>query len=198
MKNPAVDAYIARSADFARPILTRIRSLMHKACPKVEETIKWGVPHFECQGVIGGMAAFKQHAAFGFWKQRLMKDPAGFFSKGESGMGGRKVRSLADLPSDAMLVRYIKEAVALNANGVKTARPIKKKPPLKVPPYLAAELKKNAKARATFEAFAPSHQREYVEWLVEARQEETRARRLASTIEWLAEGKQRNWKYQNC
>ncbi len=195
MKNPAVDAYIARSADFARPILTRIRSLMHKACPKVEETIKWGVPHFECQGVIGGMAAFKQHAAFGFWKQRLMKDPAGFFSKGESGMGGRKVRSLADLPSDAMLVRYIKEAVALNANGVKTARPIKKKPPLKVPPYLAAELKKNAKARATFEAFAPSHQREYVEWLVEARQEETRARRLASTIEWLAEGKQRKWKY---
>lgn len=198
MKNPAVDAYIARSADFARPILTRIRSLMHKACPKVEETIKWGVPHFEYQGVIGGMAAFKQHAAFGFWKQRLMKDPAGFFSKGESGMGGRKVRSLADLPSDAMLVRYIKEAVALNANGVKTARPIKKKPPLKVPPYLAAALKKNAKARATFEAFAPSHQREYVEWLVEAKQEETRARRLASTIEWLAEGKQRNWKYQNC
>ena len=198
MKNPAVDAYIAKSADFARPILKRLRVLMHKACPKVEETIKWGVPHFEYQGVIAGMAAFKQHAAFGFWKRRLIKDPAGFFSKGESGMGGRKIRSMDELPSDTVLLGYIREAVALNEQGVRVPRSTRKKPPVKAPPYLAAALRKNAKARKTFESFSPSQQREYVEWLTDAKQEATRERRLATAIEWMAEGKTQNWKYQNC
>lgn len=198
MKNPAVDAYIAKSADFARPILKRLRALMHKACPKVEETIKWGVPHFEYQGVIAGMAAFKQHAAFGFWKRRLIKDPAGFFSKGESGMGGRKIRSMDELPSDTVLLGYIREAVALNEQGVRVPRSTRKKPPVKAPPYLAAALRKNAKARKTFESFSPSQQREYVEWLTDAKQEATRERRLATAIEWMAEGKTQNWKYQNC
>ncbi len=198
MKNPAVDAYIAKSADFARPILKRLRALMHKACPKVEETIKWGVPHFEYQGVIAGMAAFKQHAAFGFWKRRLIKDPAGFFSKGESGMGGRKIRSMDELPSDTVLLGYIREAVALNEQGVRVPRSTRKKPPVKAPPYLAAALRKNAKARKTFESFSPSQQREYVEWLTDAKKEATRERRLATAIEWMAEGKTQNWKYQNC
>jgi uncharacterized protein YdeI (YjbR/CyaY-like superfamily) len=198
MKNPAVDAYIAKSADFARPILKRLRGLMHRACPKVEETIKWGVPHFEYQGVIAGMAAFKQHAAFGFWKRRLMQDPAGFFSKGESGMGGRKIRSVDELPSDTVLLGYIREAVALNEQGARVPRSTRKKPPVKAPPYLAAALKKNAKARKTFENFSPSQQREYVEWLTDAKQEATRERRLATALEWMAEGKTRNWKYQNC
>jgi uncharacterized protein YdeI (YjbR/CyaY-like superfamily) len=198
MKNSAVDAYIAKSADFARPILKRLRALMHKACPKVEETIKWGVPHFEYQGVIAGMAAFKQHAAFGFWKRRLMKDPAGFFSKGESGMGGRKIRSINELPSDAVLLGYIREAVALNEQGAKVPRSTRSKPPVKTPPYLAAALKKNARARKAFENFSPSQQREYVEWLTDAKQEATRERRLATAIEWMAEGKTQNWKYQNC
>jgi uncharacterized protein YdeI (YjbR/CyaY-like superfamily) len=198
MKNPAVDAYIAKSADFARPILKRLRALMHKACPTVEETMKWGVPHFEYKGVIAGMAAFKQHAAFGFWKRRLMKDPAGFFSQGESGMGGRKIRSLDELPSDTVLLGYIREAVALNEQGVRVPRSTRKKPPVKAPPYLAAALKKNAKARKSFENFSPSQQREYVEWLTDAKQEATRERRLATAIDWMAQGKTRNWKYQNC
>jgi hypothetical protein len=198
MKNPAVDAYIAKSADFARPILKRLRALMHKACPKVDETLKWGVPHFEYQGVIAGMAAFKQHAAFGFWKRRLMKDPAGFFSKGESGMGGRKIRSMDELPSDTALLGYIREAVALNEQGVKVPRPTRKKPPPRTPPYLAAALKKNARARKTYENFSPSQKRDYVVWLTDAKQEATRERRLATAIEWMAEGKSRNWKYQNC
>ena len=198
MKNPAVDTYITNSAEFARPILKRLRALMHEACPTIEETIKWGVPHFEYNGVGAGMAAFKQHAAFGFWKQRLIKDATGFFSKGESGMGGRKIRSVAELPSDAELLRYIREAVALNEQGVKVKRVAKKKPPVKAPPYLLAALKKNAKARAAFEGFSPSQQREYVEWLTEAKQEATRDRRLATAIAWMAEGKTRNWKYQNC
>jgi hypothetical protein len=198
MKNPAVDVYIAKSADFARPILMRLRALMHKACPTVEETIKWGVPHFEYKGVIAGMAAFKQHAAFGFWKRRLMKDPAGFFSKGESGMGGRKIRSLDELPSDTVLLGYIREAVALNEQGAKVPRSTRKRPPVRVPAYLAAALKRNAKARRTFGNFSASQRREYVEWLTDAKQEATRERRLASAIEWMAEGKARNWKYQNC
>jgi hypothetical protein len=198
MKNPAVDIYIAKSADFARPILMRLRALMHKACPTVEETIKWGMPHFEYKGVIAGMAAFKQHAAFGFWKRRLMKDPAGFFSKGESGMGGRKIRSLDELPSDTVLLGYIREAVALNEQGAKVPRSTRKRPPVRVPAYLAAALKRNAKARRTFGNFSASQRREYVEWLTDAKQEATRERRLASAIEWMAEGKARNWKYQNC
>ena len=198
MKNPAVDAYIAKAAPFARPILSRIRKAMHKGCPQVEETIKWGVPHFEYKGVLAGMAAFKQHAAFGFWKRRLMSDPTGFFARGESGMGGRKIRSVAELPADAVLVRLVREAVALNEKGVKPPRVARKKPPVRVPPYLAAALKKNARARATFDSFPPSARRDYVEWLTGAKQAATRERRLATTMEWLADGKRFNWKYENC
>ncbi|MGE0031596.1 MAG: YdeI family protein [Steroidobacteraceae bacterium] len=199
MKNPAVDAYIAKSAEFARPILARLRALMHKTCPQIEETIKWGVPHFEYKGVVANMAAFKQHACFGFWKQRLMDDPAGFFpAADDSSMGGRKIHAMSDLPADAVLVRYIKAAVALNEQGVKVPRPKAKKAPVKPPADLQAALKKNAKARATYEALTPSKQREYVEWLTEARREATRLTRLATAIEWLAAGKSRYWKYQDC
>lgn len=200
MKNPAVDAYIAKSAEFARPILARLRALMHKACPQIEETIKWGVPHFEYKGVVANMAAFKQHASFGFWKRRLMDDPAGFFpAADDSSMGGRKIRAMSDLPADAVLIRYIKAAVALNEQGVKVPKPAAaKKAPVKPPADLLAALKKNAKARATFDALTPSKQREYVEWLTEAKRQATRATRLATTIEWLAAGKSRYWKYQGC
>jgi uncharacterized protein YdeI (YjbR/CyaY-like superfamily) len=200
MKNPAVDAYIAKSADFARPILKRVRAAMHKACPQIEETIKWGVPHFEHLGVVASMAAFKQHASFGFWKQKLMDDPAGLFpAAGESSMGGRKFRSADELPPDAVLLRYIRAAVALNEAGVKVPKAAKpKKPPPRLPADLAAALKKNPKARAIYDAFPPSHKREYVEWITEAKQEATRQRRLATAIEWMAQGKSRNWKYENC
>jgi uncharacterized protein YdeI (YjbR/CyaY-like superfamily) len=204
MKNPAVDAYIAKSADFARPILRHLRGLMHKADPKVAETIKWGVPHFEHDGIVAGMAAFKAHVAFGFWGEKLIRERLGadadrMFPKGaERGMGGRKLRSLGELPPDGLIVRAAKVAVALNAAGERPARVRRKKPPPKAPPYLAAALKKNAKARATWARLTPGQQRDYVEWLVEAKQAATRERRLAQALTWLAEGKQRYWKYQNC
>ena len=199
MKNPAVDAYIAKSAEFVRPILVRLRALMHKICPQIEETIKWGVPHFEYKGVVANMAAFKQHASFGFWKQKLMDDPAGFFpAADDSSMGGRKIRAMSDLPADAVLIRYIKAAIALNEQGVKLPPVRKTKAPVKSPAELLAALRKSPKARATYEAFPPSKQREYVEWLTGAKQEATRLRRLATAIEWMAEGKSRHWKYQNC
>ena len=204
MKNPAVDAYIAKAAPFARPILTRVRTLMHNACPEIAETIKWGVPHFEYEGIVGNMAAFKQHAAFGFWSQKLLKAELGkdaekmFPLPEDSSMGGRKLRSLDDMPSDALILKTIKAAVALNISGVRPSREQKRKPPPKAPPYLVAALAKNAKARATYERFTPAQRREYVDWLRDAKQDATRERRLATTVAWLAEGKQRNWKYQAC
>jgi uncharacterized protein YdeI (YjbR/CyaY-like superfamily) len=200
MKNasPEVDAYIARSAPFARPILKKVRALFHKACPQIVETMKWGFPHFEYKGIVGSMAAFKQHATFGFWKGKLLTDPHKLFRGMKShSMSLRKITDARHLPADRILLEHIREAVALNETGVK-APPRKKpvrKPPLVVPDDLMRALKSNKKARAAFEGFPPSHQREYVEWISEAKQAETRARRLATTLEWLTEGKPRNWKY---
>ena len=204
MKNPAVDAYIAKSAEFAQPILRHVRKLMHKGCPRIEETIKWGVPAFEREGIVAMMAAFKRHVAFGFWSEKLIRAKLGreaervFPKDAKLGMGGRRYLSRAELPPDAAILRAVKAAVALNESGERPVRVRKRKPPPKAPPYLAAALKKNAKARATWPRLTPGQQREYVEWLVEARREETRARRLAEAIALLAAGKTRYWKYQDC
>ena len=204
MKNPAVDAYIAKSADFAKPILRHVRALIHKGCPRIEETIKWGVPTFEREGIVAMMAAFKRHVAFGFWSEKLIREKLGqdavrLFPKGAAlGMGGRRYLARAELPPDAAILRAVEVAVALNESGERPVRVRKKKPPPKSPPYLAAALKKNANARATFAQLTPGQQREYVEWLVEAKQAATRERRLAQAIEWLAAGKRRYWKYQDC
>jgi uncharacterized protein YdeI (YjbR/CyaY-like superfamily) len=198
-KSPAVDAYIAKSAEFAHPILRRVRAAVHKACPQIEETIKWGVPFFEYKGVVANMAAFKRHASFGFWKQRLMDDPAGLFpARGDSSMGGKKFRSAAELPSDAVLIRYVRAAMALNDRGAKVPRPARKKrPPPKPPADLVAAFSKNRKAKEAFDSLSPSHRREYVEWITEAKRDETRRSRLERAIQWMAQGKPRNWKYQN-
>ena len=198
--NPAFDEYIAKSAEFARPILTKLRKLFHQACPEVEETMKWSFPHFEYEGMLGSMAAFKQHINWGFWKAKLMKDPHGLLTvMDKHSMGYGNVTDISQLPPDKVILEYIREAVALNEQGIRAPAPQKKtKPELKVPDYFMAALKKNKKALATFEAFSPSHKRDYVEWIVEAKQEETRAKRLAQAIEWMAEGKSRHWKYANC
>lgn len=199
-RDPRVDAYIAKSAEFARPILERLRETVHQACPQAEEAIKWGMPSFVyAGGILCGMAAFKRHASFGFWNHaRVMGEEVERDGMGSYG----KMARLSDLPPKRQLLADIKKAMRLNEQGAKAPGPRKTtapKPPPKTPPDLAAALalKKNAKARAAFEAFAPSHKREYIEWLTEAKREETRAKRLAQALEWLAEGKQRHWKYQN-
>ena len=199
--DPRVDAYIARAQPFARPILERVRAAFHRGCPDIVETIKWGVPSFEKHGMVGGMAAFKAHATFGFWRGAELADPAGILrGKGRASFMDERLTDLAQVPPVAVLAKYVAAAAALNAAG--TPRPKAKrgkaKPAPKTPPDLAAALKKHAKARATFEAFPPSHKREYVEWITEAKQPETRARRLATTLEWLGQGKSRNWKYESC
>jgi hypothetical protein len=183
-----IDEYINSAAPFAQPILKHIRGLVHKACPEVTENVKWRFPVFEYKGILCNMAAFKQYCSFGFWKGALMKEGASF----------DKITSLKDLPADKKLIGYIKEAVRLNEENIKLpAKPksaIKKELP--VPAVLAAALKKNKKAAATFDNFSPSHRKEYIEWINEAKTEETRDRRVATTIEWLTEGKGRHWKYQ--
>ncbi len=196
-KDPRVDAYVAKAEPFARPILEHLRAVVHAAVPDVEETIKWGFPHFQHRGMLCSMAAFKAHCAFGFWKAKLLLgDDA---SVGAMGQFGR-IGAVKDLPPRAALVKLVRKAAALNDEGVKVERAPRRgqRPEAKTPPDLVAALARNAKARATFEGFSPSKRRDYVEWIVEAKGEETRARRLAQAIAWMAEGKSRNWKYERC
>jgi len=204
MRNPAVDAYIAKSAGFAQPILRHVRKLMHRGHRRIEESIKWGVPAFEREGIVAMMAAFKRHVAFGFWHEksiraRLGEDADRVFPKGAKlGMGGRRYLSRSELPPDAAILRAVRAAVAFNESGERPVRARKRRPPPKAPPDLAAALKKNAKARATWSRLTPGQQREYVDWLVDAKRAETRARRLAETLKLLAAGRTRHWKYQDC
>jgi hypothetical protein len=197
-KNPAVDAYIVNAAAFAQPILRRLRKCVHQACPEVEEKIKWGMPFFDHHGMMCSMAAFKQHCAFSFWKHKLLA-AEGLVPADGSAMGqfGR-IAKVSELPDDAALLRLIRRAVELNDGGIKAApRP---RSPKKPPPQLSAEfvaaLRRNKAARETFDNFSSTNQRDYAEWIAEAKTEATRARRLATALEWLAEGKARHWKYQ--
>jgi len=195
--DPRVDAYIDKSADFAKPILTHVRQLIHEVCPDVKETLKWSMPAFEYKGILCGMAAFKEHATFGFWKHSLMGlgDRAEATAMGSFG----KLQSLKDLPSDAKVKKLIKEAMRLNDEGIKIEKKVpKEKKELVVPAILLEALAKNAKAAETFDRLSYSHKKEYVEWITEAKTDATRDKRLATTIEWLTEGKARNWKYERC
>lgn len=193
-RDPRVDAYIAKAQPFARPVLEHIREVVHAACPKVEETMKWSFPHFDYKGILCSMAAFKAHCAFGFWKASLLLETSQVKDDAMGQMG--RITSIADLPSKRELTKLIKAAAALNEEGIAVKRAAGAKKPVDVPPDLAAALQQNAKARATFDAFPTSHRREYVEWIVEAKKDETRQRRIAQAIEWMAEGKSRNWKYE--
>ena len=196
-KDPRVTAYIAKAQPFAHPILTRLRGIVHEACPRCEETIKWGMPTFLYEGMLCGMAAFRAHATFGFWKGSLVVDAQGGKAEDAMGQFGR-ITSLGDLPPRRELVGYVKKAMKLNEDGVRPARAKAAKAAGIVPADLKAALAKNRKAAAVFAAFAPSHRREYVEWIVEAKRPETRARRLVTAIEWLTAGKKHNWKYEKC
>jgi len=199
--DPRVDAYIDKAKDFAKPVLNHIRSLVHEVCPDVTETMKWSFPHFDYKGeMMCSMAAFKQHAVFGFWKAALMKDPVLVENaRSEVAMGhlGR-LTSLKDLPSDKKMTAWIKEAMQLTDKGIKLPSKAKstEKKELVIPDYFIKALSKNKKAKQVFENFAWSHKKEYLEWITEAKTEETRNKRMATALEWIAEGKGRNWKYQ--
>jgi uncharacterized protein YdeI (YjbR/CyaY-like superfamily) len=193
--DPRVDAYIAKSADFARPVLEHLRAVVHAACPQAEEGIKWSMPSFQYGGrILCQMAAFKQHASFGFWQHAEVME-----GKARDGMGSLgRLETVKDVPSKRELTALIRRAMALiDAGGAsKPARASKTaRPALKVPADLCDALAGNAAAKATFEGFSPSARRDYLQWITEAKREDTRARRLEQAVAWMAEGKMRNWKY---
>jgi hypothetical protein len=210
-RSPLVDAYIAKQADFARPILSRLRDMVHRACPNVTETIKWGMPAFEYHGLLCGFAAFKAHATFGFWKHNEVIGPTGEGSRDAMGSFGR-LTSLRDVPKVSQFKAWMRTAMALNESRASkparskakakagTASPAAHRKPARrtitVPAALKAALATNSTALDAFKALAPSHQREYVQWITEAKTAPTRDRRLATTIQWLAEGKRLHWKYE--
>lgn len=208
-RDPRIDAYIAKAEPFARPILEHVRELVHEGCPGVEETIKWGMPSFVHAGaILCGMAAFKRHASFGFWKHaEVVGEPAA--SEGMGGFG--KLASIDDLPAKRQLLAWVRKAARLNearstgagkagsaakSTGARTAAMSRPLP--EMPADFADALRLAPQAQATLDAFPPGHRREYLTWIVEAKREETRARRIAQAIEWLGEGKSRNWKYERC
>ena len=200
-RSPRVDEYIVKAADFAKPILEHVRELVHKGCPEVEETIKWGMPSFEYKGPFFGIASFKEHCSIGFWKAKLLKDPNHHLSpranQGGEAMGNfGKIKNIKDLPPNKVLLDFIKQAKKLNDDGVKLPpRPKKTSKKLVVPTYFSVAINSNKKALATFNAFSPSNKKEYVQWVTEAKTEATREKRLKTALKWMAEGKIRNWKY---
>ncbi len=204
--NPKVDAYLMKAQPFARPILAHLRELVHKACPGVEESIKWSRPFFQYRGaILCNMSAFKEHCSFGFWGEEIgaVLREAAVLKEGGMGSLGR-ITSVADLPSDKQMLSWIRQAAAFVDTGQYTSpiaarhKVVKQKPSLDPPADFKKALQRNKKAAAVFAAFSPSCKREYVEWIVEAKRPETRDKRIATAMEWIAEGKQRNWKYQNC
>jgi uncharacterized protein YdeI (YjbR/CyaY-like superfamily) len=199
-KDPRIDAYINAAEDFAKPVLKHLRKLVHQACPEVEETMKWQFPHFVYKGILCSMASFKNHCVLAFWKASLMKDPKKILQVTEkTAMGSLgKLTSLKDLPPDNVLLDYLREAVKMNEEGLKV--PARSKPAaatkaLPIPAAFLAALDKNKKAKAAFEKLSPSHRKEYIQWISEAKTEVTRDKRITTAIEWISEGKSRNWKY---
>ena len=193
-RNPKIDDYISKSGDFAQPILVRLRDLIHQAHPDIEESIKWGMPSFDYKGIVCHIAAFKTYCSFGFMKYKLIKGLGG--GGGMNSFG--KLKSVDDLPDDEVILMFIKEAIDLNERGVKLPKKSKQKKELVVPEYLIEILNQNPKAEQVFNDFSYSHKKEYVEWIVEAKRDATREKRIVQMLEWLEEGKRRNWKYENC
>jgi uncharacterized protein YdeI (YjbR/CyaY-like superfamily) len=192
-RDPRIDAYIAKQAEFAKPILMHLRAVVHEGCPECEETLKWSSPTFMYHGILVGIAAFKQHVAFGFWKHDLV---VGGPRRGEAGSFGH-ITSLKDLPPKREIIELIRKAMKLNEEGVKA--PMARKGPRKaipMPPDFQASLVKSRKAKKVYDDFSPSAQREYLEWITDAKTGDTRLRRIAQAVEWIAEGKTRNWKYK--
>lgn len=203
MSQAKVDAYIAKSAPFAQPILIELRARVHKACPAVEEAIKWGMPSFMYNGkILCGMAAFKQHASFGFWRREVTGQVAAATGDKEHDAMGQfgKLTDVKQLPAKTEFTRMVKTAMTLIDTHAPTTTATRKhpRPTLEMPTDFMAALKKNKTALKTFEAFSPTNKRDYIEWVIEAKRDETRMKRINQAVDWMAEGKTRNWKYQNC
>jgi hypothetical protein len=192
-----VDSYIDGAAEFARPILQRMRKLIHQACPHAVETIKWGFPFFEYHGPLCGFAAFKAHCSLFFWRDIDVTPLLPTTNSAGEGMGDLgKLTSLGDLPKDSILLACFRAAVEQrDSPKPKPTRTRKLVRELSVPADLKKALSGNAAAAETFKNFAPSYRREYIEWITGAKRPETRERRLENAVQWMSEGKRQNWKY---
>ena len=196
-RDARIDAYVAKQADFARPLLEYLRETIHEACPEVEESIKWSMPAFGYKGrPLAGMAAFKAHATFGFWQHSQLVEGQKRNAEAMGSFG--RLTSIDDLPPRDELIALIRKAMSLVDEGVKPVRTKTVKAPIEMPADLAAALAAEPRAQATYDAFPPSCRREYLEWVVEAKRPETRAKRVAQAVEMMAEGKRRHWKYETC
>ncbi|HTE01255.1 MAG TPA: YdeI/OmpD-associated family protein [Mucilaginibacter sp.] len=198
--DPRVDAYIDKSADFAKPILSHIREMVHRVAPELSEAMKWGFPFFDYKGPVCQMAAFKRHCAFGFWREKMLNDPKGYLKvDGEESSAGSfgQIFSISDLPPEEVLVDFIHQALAINEKGVKVEKkPAAPKAGVEMPAEFDKLLRENLVAMDNFEKFSPSKKREYLEWFAEAKSDATRQKRIDQALEWIAEGKSRHWKYQ--
>jgi len=198
--NPQFDEYIKKSADFAKPIMEYLRQIIHETCPEVEEIIKWGNPHFDYRNdMMCILAGYKNHCSFSLYKAELMSDTKIIESvKAGQKMGYMdKLKSLSDLPAKETLVAYIKEAMVLNENGVKKAKPVSEKPKvIEVPDYFSEKLATNPLAKEVFESKSPSFRKDYLVWITDAKTEATRQKRMEQSLEWIAEGKGRFWQYE--
>jgi uncharacterized protein YdeI (YjbR/CyaY-like superfamily) len=195
-RDPRIDAYIEKSAPFARPVLTHLRELVHATIPEVQEDLKWSMPSFMYKGILCGFAAFKEHAAFNLWKHALIVGG----DRPDDAMGSfGRITSLADLPPDDVIAGYLREAKRLNDEGIKVPKrekPAEEKKETAVPDDLVAALEPNPVALEHFQGFSPSKRKEYVEWITGAKTDATRAKRLGTAVEWIAEGKGLNWRYE--
>jgi len=197
--DPRVDAFIAKSSAFAKPILEHIRQVVHETSPLITETIKWGFPFFDYNGPVCNMSAFKEYCSLGFWKATLLNDTYNVLKIGDGKAGSfGPIKSIDDLPSKEILADLIRQAMALNESGIKV--PVKKEPAPKteliVPDYFLDFLATKPRAIETFHNFSNSHKKEYTEWIIDAKTEATRLKRMETALEWMSEGKSRHWKYK--
>jgi uncharacterized protein YdeI (YjbR/CyaY-like superfamily) len=204
--DPRVDRYISKARPFAQPILIHLRGLIHKACPGVHEAIKWSRPFFEYKGfILCNISAFNEHCSFGFWGEEIgavLREAKVVQADGMGSLG--RITTLKDLPSDKQMLAWLRQAKGFIDDGQYTS-PISARqkvvkgvptPPIEVPEAFSTALKAHMEAAKVFASFSPSNQREYTEWIAEAKRESTRQQRIETAIQWLAEGKQRHWKYQ--
>src|ERR1700744_4798987 len=198
--DPRVDAYIDKAAPFAKPILEYIRQVVHDASPQITETIKWGMPFFDYKGPVCMMASFKQHLGFGFWKASRLSDPDGLIKgtddEAAAGSFGR-IEKMEDLPPAEVLADFVRQIIAINESGIKEPKkPVTPKSEIAMPDDFKELLSANATAVGYFEDFSPSKKREYLEWIVDAKSDATRLKRMEQALEWISDGKSRHWKYQ--
>lgn len=192
--DPRVDAYIAKQADFARPILAHLRMLVHAASPDIGEAVKWGMPFFTYrERNLCNMAGFQRHVAFGFWHDKVARDGASDEAMGQFG----RIASLSDLPADAAIAALLAKAMALIDAGDKPRTGVREaRAPLPQHPAFAAAIGADPAAAAVWASFPPGKIRDYCEWINDAKTDATRDKRIAQAVEWIAEGKSRNWKYE--